>query len=86
MTTLFDLPREIRDEIYNLVLNLELPPPQPPDELRKDRQDARGIKEWPYNNYYSVASIPVSSASLLQASRQVRYEAEEVLNIMRATQ
>ncbi|KAL8845783.1 MAG: hypothetical protein Q9221_009081 [Calogaya cf. arnoldii] len=80
--TFFTLPREVRDEIYTLVLNSPAPPPVSPKEAgpryREKVNDSWSDHPDPRSVFYPLPSKHVGTiAALSQCNRQLRKELQE---------
>lgn len=75
---IFDLPRELRDRIYMIILNSEIKPP------RRLIQDSGRKRET--NRAFAVQPHDIFSFGLLYTSRQTRYEMSHAIARQSATE
>ncbi|KAI4274887.1 MAG: hypothetical protein LQ337_003591 [Flavoplaca oasis] len=71
-----NLPRELRDRIYELVLDFEEPPPEAPDE----DSERRTIHPKTFSILVPQQLPPPSSGSLLRCNHQVFHELSEAIS------
>ncbi|KAL8976945.1 MAG: hypothetical protein Q9205_007159 [Flavoplaca limonia] len=82
-TTIFSLPREIRDEIYDLVLNSPRTPPSCPQQAGVRYEEVIGMKRYGCELasilYPSPNSDHGSGSVLSQVNRQLRQESRDFI-------